>query len=283
MAEIGRINRLIITRIREYGAHLDGGESGDILLPKPDVPEHCKPGDAVEVFVYVHVTDRLRATTRKPYATVGEFARLRVKANTAAGAFLDWGMPKDLLVPRREQVTGMEAGRSYLVYVFLDAKSNRIIASARLDRFLSREPPDYAEGQAVDLLIYEETDLGYKALINSSHGGLLYKNEVFQKLAIGQQLRGYIKNIREDQKINLILQKTGYQRVDGVSQDILKKIKELGGRIAITDKSPPEEIYARFGVSKKTFKKAIGTLYKKRLISMDANGVKIAGFVKSRN
>ena len=282
MAQIGRINRLKIKRMRDYGAHLDGGESGDILLPKTQVPKKCRPGDEVEVFVYMAGTGRLRATTQKPDATVGQFAKLRVKANTSSGAFLDWGLPKDLLVPKREQLAKMEEGRSYIVFVFLDEKSSRITASAKLDKFLSQQPPDYDEGDAVDLIIYDRTDLGYKALVNHAYGGMVYKNEVFQKLFIGQQLKGYIKKIRDDHKIDLSLQQSGYQRVDDISRTILNALKSHGGRIAVTDKSPPEDVYALFGVSKKTFKKAIGALYKKRRITIDANGIKLAGRGKEK-
>jgi len=275
MAQIGRINKLTIKRKRDYGAHLDGGESGDIILPKRYVPEKCRPGDEVEVFVYVNREDRLRATTQRPYATVGQFAKLRVKATTPSGAFLDWGLQKDLLVPKREQLARMEEGKSYVVFVFLDEKSNRITASAKLDKFLGQQPPDYAEGEEADLIIFDKTDLGYKAVVNNSHLGMVYKNEVFQKLHIGQQLKGYIKKIREDHKIDLRLQQSGYQKIDDISRTILNTLKKHGGRIAVTDKSPPANIYARFGISKKVFKKAIGALYKKRLITMDGQGIKI--------
>jgi predicted RNA-binding protein (virulence factor B family) len=275
MAQIGRINKLRVTRKRDYGVHLDGGESGDILLLKKYAPENCKPGDEVEVFVYADGPNRLRATTQKPYAAVGQFAKLRVAANTSSGAFMDWGLQKDLLVPKKEQHASMEEGKSYVVFVFLDEKSKRITASAKLDKFLGLQQPDYAEGEEVDLIIYDKTDMGYKAVINNAHGGMIYKNEVFQQLHIGQQLKGYIKKIRTDNKIDLSLQQPGYQKVDAVARSILKTLKEHGGKIAITDKSGPEEISALFGISKKTFKKAIGALYKKRLISIEANCIKL--------
>ena len=276
MVEIGRINKLTIKRRLDYGAHLDGGESGDILLPKKYVPKKCQPGDEVEVFVYVDREERLRATTQKPYVTVGQFAKLRVVANSSSGAYLDWGLQKDLLVPKREQHAKMEEGKSYVVFVFLDKKTNRITASSKLDKFLDLQSPNYDEGEEVDLFICYKTDLGYKAVVNNSHWGMVYKNEVFQKLHIGQQLKGYIKIIREDLKIDISLQQSGYQRVDNISQSILKTIKDLGGSIAVTDKSPPDDIYSLFGVSKKIFKKAIGALYKKRLITIDTNGIKLA-------
>lgn len=275
MAEIGRLNRLRIKRVRDYGVYLDGGESGNILLPKRYVPEKCQLGDEVEVFVYVDREERLRATTRKPYATVGQFAKLRVVANTVSGSFLDWGLQKDLLVPKSEQETRMEEGKAYVVFVFLDEKTNRITASTKLDKFFSLQPPTYKEGEEVSLIILEKIELGYKAVVNHTHVGMLYRNEVFQKLLIGQQLKGYIKKIREDRKIDLSLQQPGSLGFDDVSRAVLNKIKDHGGRIAVTDDSPPEEIYALFGVSKKNFKKAIGALYKKRLITIAPDGVRL--------
>jgi predicted RNA-binding protein (virulence factor B family) len=275
MAQIGRINRLTVTRIRDYGAHLDGGESRDILLPKRYVPKNCHPGDEAEVFVFPEGEKLLRATTQKPYAFVGQFASLRVKANTSSGSFLDWGLQKDLLVPKREQQVRMEEGNSYIVFVFLDEKTNRITASAKLDRFLNLQLPQYEEGSEVDLLICARTDLGYKAIVNNAHWGMIFKNEIFQDIRIGQQLKGYIKKIRPDHKIDLRLQQSGYEKIDDISRSILKTLKKHGNTIAVTDNSPPEEIYALFGISKKTFKKAIGALYKKRRITIDNNTIRI--------
>ncbi|MFH1076468.1 MAG: S1-like domain-containing RNA-binding protein [Pseudomonadota bacterium] len=275
MAEIGRINKLTIKKKLEQGVYLDGGEFGDIFLPQKHAVGNCQPGDEVEVFVYIDREERLRATTEKPYATVGQFAKLQVVANELSGAYLDWGLQKNLLVPKREQHTKMEEGKSYVVFVFLDRKTNRIAASSKLDKFLDLQPADYDEGEEVDLFIYDKTALGYKVIVNNAHWGMVYGNEVFQKLHIGQQLKGYIKTIREDLKIDISLQQSGYQRVDSVSQSILKTIKDLGGSIAVTDKSPPEDIYSLFGVSKKTFKKAIGILYKKRFITIGAKGIKL--------
>lgn len=277
MARIGRINRLTIKRVGDSGAHLDGGESGDILLPIREVPPHCRAGDEIEVFVYPDREGGLRATTIKPGAMAGQFAILRVVATSAAGAWLHWGMKDDLLVPKSEQLVRMAAGRSYVVFVSLDEESGRIFASSKLDKFLSRQPPPYEEGEEVDLIVYEQTELGYKAVINQAHGGMVYKNEVFKPLQIGHELQGYIKKIRDDHKIDLSLQQSGYQAVDDVSRTILDAIRAHGGRIAVTDKSPPEEIYALFGISKKIFKKGIGALYKKRLISIDLQGIRLAG------
>lgn len=275
MVEIGKINKLTIIRKLDYGTQLDGGESERVLLAKKDSPQNCQPGDELEVFVYEDREKHLLATTKMPYATVGQFAKLQVVADSPSGAYLDWGMQKDLLVPRSEQHSKMETGKSYIVFIFLDKKTNRVTASTKLDKFFSSQPPNYHEDEEVDLIIYDKTDLGYKAIINNSHLGIVYKNEVFQPLHIGQQLKGYIKKIREDLKIDLSLQQSGYQRVDDVSRGILKTIKDLGGKITVTDKSRPEEIYSLFGVSKKTFKRAIGALYKRRLITLEKDGIKL--------
>lgn len=275
VVEIGRINKLRVKTAQAYGIHLDGGEEGDILLLTKDVPEKCNPGDELEVFIYQDREDQLRATTKIPYVTVGQFARLQVVAASPSGAYLDWGLATDLFVPKSEQQDNMKEGRSYVVFVFLSGKNGRIIASSKLDKFFSPQPPNYEEGEEADLLIYDKTTLGFRAVVNSSHDGMIYENEVFQKLLIGRHLKGYIKKIREDGKIDLCLQQPGYQKVDVISQNILNTIKDHGGKIGLTDKSPPEDIYSQFGVSKKTFKKAIGFLYKKRLVTIDNNGVKL--------
>ncbi len=275
MVKIGRINKLTVTGKQAYGVHLDGGEAGDILLRNKFVPKRCNPGDELEVFVYVDRENHLQATTQTPAATVGQFASLQVVANTSSGAYLDWGLENDLFVPKSEQQDNMKEGESYVVFVFLSERTNRITASSKLTKFLDSQPPNYKEGEEVDLLIHEKTAMGYGALVNRAHAGMIYKNEVFQNLGIGQELKGYIKKIREDQKIDISLQQAGYQRVDAVSQTILDTIKKKGGSVAVTDKSPPDEIYALFGVSKKVFKKAIGALYKKRLVTLDSNGIKI--------
>jgi hypothetical protein len=198
-----------------------------------------------------------------------------VKTSTAAGAFLDWGIENDLFVPKSEQQDNMREGKSYVVFIFLNEQNNRITASSKLDKFLDLQPPEYEEGEKVDLIIYAKTDLGYNAVVNGSHSGMIYENEVFQKLVIGQRLQGYIKKIREDLKIDLRLQQSGYRQVDEVSETILNIIKDCGGMVAVTDKSPPEDIYNLFGVSKKVFKKAVGSLYKKRLIIIDVDGIRL--------
>lgn len=275
MVQIGKINMLSIKGMQDYGIHLEGGELGDILLRGTYAVPRYQLGDKIEVFVYVDRDQRLIATTQKPYAVVGEFAKLRVVANSTAGAFMDWGLENDLFVPKSEQQENMREGKYYVVFIFLSEKSNRITASSKLDKFLDLQPPRYEEGEKVDLIVYAETDLGYSAVVNSSHSGMIYDNEVFQDLVIGKRLQGYIKKVREDGKIDLRLQQTGFRGVDDISHTILETLKNRGGMVAVTDKSPPEDVYALFGVSKKVFKKAIGALYKKRLIVIDTDGIKL--------
>jgi len=275
MLQIGKMNSLKIKTIQRSGVYLDAEGAADLFLPKRSVPETNHVGDVIEVFVYVDKENTLQGTIQKPLATVGEYATLKVVSDSPAGAFLDWGMENDLLVPKAEQQHKMVAGKSYVVFIFLSEKTNRIVASSKLDKFLSSESPDYKEGESVDLILFEKTDLGYRALINRAHAGMIYSNEVFQELRIGQELKGYINKIREDQKIDLVLQQAGYQGVDAVSKAILAIIQEQGGNVPVTDKSPPDDIYALFSVSKKVFKKAIGALYKKRIIRIDADGISL--------
>lgn len=275
MVQIGKMNKLFVKGMQAYGLHLDGGTLGDILLRGSFGAEKYQPGDEIDVFVYVDREQRLLATTQKPHATVGEFASLKVVANGAAGAFMDWGLENDLFVPKSEQQNNMREGQHYVVFLFFSEKHQRITASSKLEKFLGPQSPEYFEGEKVELIVYAETELGYSAVVNSSHAGMIYKNEVFQKLTVGQKLQGYVKKVREDLKIDLRLQQTGYQSVDDISQNILDTIRSCGGMVAVTDKSPPEDIYAAFGVSKKVYKKAIGALYKKRLITIDPDSIKL--------
>ncbi|MCW0483548.1 CvfB family protein [Gaoshiqia sediminis] len=276
MAAIGLMNELEVLKTVDFGVYLDGGPHGEILMPKRYVPENCQVGDTVEVFIYLDSEDRLVATTDKPYVMVGEFAKLKVVSTTAIGAFLDWGLPKDLLVPFREQQVKMEEGKSYLVFVYLDDESQRIVASSKLDKFVDNIPVDYEVGEEVDLIIAGQTDMGYKAIIDNSHWGLIFKNEVFQPLKIGDKLKGFIKNIRPDEKIDLSLEKAGYEKIDSISQSVLDKLKEANGFLPFNDKSDPDVISKTFGISKKNFKKAIGALYKQRLINIEDQGIRLA-------
>ena len=276
MADIGKMNTLQVLRASDFGLFLDGGELGDILLPKHYAADSLRPGDTVEVFIMLDSEDRLTATTLKPYAMVDEFAHLRVVSVSGVGAFLDWGMPKDLLVPFREQKIKMREGESYMVRIYLDRASGRLAASSKLDKFLDKTEANYEAGEKVDLLVCAKTDLGYKAIINGSHWGLVFHNEVFHPLERGRRLEGFIKLVREDGKIDLCLQKPGYEKVTDLTDVILNHIKKQGGFMPITGKSSPEEIRALFGVSKKTYKQAIGALYKKRLITFEDTGTKLA-------
>lgn len=276
MVEIGRINNLRVVKEVDFGVYLDGGELGEILLPqKYVVPEDYEKTGFLDVFIYLDSEDRLIATTEKPYAMVGEFAFLKVVAVNKFGAFLDWGLAKDLLVPYREQKLDMEEGRSYIVYIYVDEESQRIAATAKVDKFLDLTPTDYAEGEEVNLMIYKQTDIGYKAIINSAHWGVLYKNEVFQKLNIGEQIKGYIKKIREDGKIDLSLQKTGFEFIDETAKSILELLQAQNGFLPVTDKSSPETISDLLGISKKSFKRAVGSLYKKRIITLNDDGIRL--------
>ena len=275
MAEIGKMNTLQVLRSSDFGLFLDGGKLGDVLLPNRYVSGNLKPGDNVEVFVMLDSEDRLTATTQKPYAMVDEFANLRVVSVTGIGAFLEWGMPKDLLVPFREQKIKMCEGQSYMVRIYLDHASNRLAASSKLDKFLDKTVAAYEDTEKVDLLICAKTDLGYKAIINGAHWGVIFHNEVFQSLERGQRMEGFIKQVRDDGKIDLCLHKPGYEKVTDLTEVILNHIKQQGGFMPITGKSSPGEIHALFGVSKKTYKQAIGALYKKRLIEFTDNGTKL--------
>jgi len=275
MAEIGKMNSLTVLRSTAHGLFLDGGEIGDILLPGRYAPRGKNPGDMIDVFLMFDSEDRLIATTLKPLAMVGEFAWLRVVSSSGAGTFLDWGLPKDLLVPFREQTVKMLAGRSYMVRIYLDSVSNRIAATARLDRFLDKTPARFKVGQAVELLICARTDLGYKAIVDGTHWGMIFHNNVYRPIASGQRIQGYIQQIREDGKIGLCLDPPGYGRVGDVADTILAYLDKQGGFMPVTDKTPPEEIHALFGVSKKAYKQAVGALYKARRITFEEGGTRL--------
>jgi len=274
MLNIGKINTLNVVKKQGPDVYLDNGTSAKVLLADKKLPDNCQVGDALDVFVYVDSEGHLAATTKMPLAQVDDIAWLKVVSLNYVGAFLDWGLPKDLLVPFSEQHHEMEVGKSYLVKVFLDDK-NRIAATTKIDRFIADESVDFEVGQKVSLIIADKTDLGFKAIVNNTHWGLLYQNELFQPLKRGQKLDGYIKQIREDGKIDLILNQPGYGKVLSLTDNILNKLKENNGALMLSDKSPPEAIYAAFGVSKKVFKQAIGALYKKQLITIDKNGIKL--------
>ena len=274
MIQIGIYNYLPVVKEVDFGVYLDGDSFGEILLPSRYVPKGCSVGDILEVFIYNDSEDRIIATTEKPYAIAGEFAFLKVVDVTQVGAFMDWGLPKDLLVPFAEQKEKrMEKGKYYVVRIYLDEKSKRIAASPKVSKFLDNEAPGYKKWEEADLLIYAKTDMGYQAVVNNSHTGLIYETEVFSSLKIGQKKEGFIKKIRGDGKIDLSLQRPGYGKIEGIAEKILKELKEEGGFISVSDKSAPEIIYSKFGVSKKNYKKAVGYLFKKRVISISDKGI----------
>ncbi len=273
MVEIGKINNLQVVKSLDHGIYLDGEELGEILMPSRYVPESCEVGDSLDVFIYLDSADLLIATTETPYVMVGECAYLKVLDVNQAGAFLDWGLPKDLLVPYGEQISPLKIGQSYTVLVYLDENTNRIAATQKLDSRLSEEAQYFKPEQAVDLLIFGKTELGYKAVINNTHIGLIYKNEVFQTLSHGEKLKGFIKTIREDKKIDLCLQLSGKDARDDLNTRIINHLRKNDGESALTDKSSPEDIYQCFAVSKKNYKKALGALYKKKLILIEKDKI----------
>lgn len=275
MAILGKINPLKVVKEVDFGLYLDGGSDGEILLPIRYVPENAKIGDVIPVFIYNDSEDRLIATTEKPYVMVGEFACLEVVSVSEIGAFMEWGLMKHLFVPFREQRAKMVEGGAYPIFVYVDFDSKRITASAKLNKFIDMSHPELTEGQEVDLLIYQQTDLGWKAIVNQQYSGVLYKNEVFQDIYIGKILKGFVKQIREDDKIDLMLQKPGFEKIDDFSIKLHELLIEAGGFLPVSDKSPAEEIYNRFGISKKTYKKAVGDLYKKRLIIIEDSGIRL--------
>lgn len=277
MLKVGHYNRLQIIKEVDFGFYLDSGDEEweEILLPYNSAPKGCEVNDWLDVFIYFDSEDRVIATTERPHAVVNEFNLLRVASVEKVGAFMDWGLRKDLLVPFGEQKVRLKPGRSYIVWVYVDAASGRIVASTRLQKYMSDEPGQYEVGQVVELLITKETDLGYKAIINDAHWGFLYENEVFKKLRVGKKLRGYIKKVREDGKIDLSLTSLGYEKVGGIAETILEKLKAKGGFLPLTAKTPPAEIKAMFGVSKKNYKKAVSALYKQRLITVDDDGIRL--------
>lgn len=239
MVEIGKYNTLTVVKIVDFGVYLDGGERGEILMPKEYVPTNCSPDDEVEVFVYFDSEDRIVATTEIPAIQVGEFAFLKVVAVSKVGAFLGWGLRKDLFVPFREQRDPMVEGKSYLVYAYVDKASDRIVASTKIEKFLDQVFPDYEPGEEVEVLIARKTDLGYAVIVNHAHWGLVYDNEIFRPLKIGQKMRGYIKTVREDEKIDVSLQPAGYGKIEGLAGMILEKLKDYGGVLDLSDKSEP--------------------------------------------
>ncbi|KTC40653.1 GntR family transcriptional regulator [Pseudomonas putida] len=277
MALVGRYNALQVVKHTDFGLYLDGGADGEILLPNRYIPKDIPSEDEdwLNVFVYLDSEDKLLATTEKPKVQVGEFASLKVVEINSIGVFLDWGLPKDLLLPFSEEKRQMKAGEYCVVHVYLDKRTRRITATARLDRYLDKVPPAYQAGQEVDLLVVEETDMGFKAIINNAHWGLIHKNEVFKFLRSGKQEKGYIKELRSDGKIALSLQPVGAQLASSLNAQILDKLRANQGTLPVSDKSDPQVISDLFGVSKGNFKKAIGALYKDGQIVIHADRIEL--------
>lgn len=277
MARIGERATLTILREQPFGLFLDAGdELGEVLLPRREMPREWRIGGEVNVFLYHDSEDRPVATLKHPKAMPGEFAYLEALDVTGVGAFLDWGLPKDLLLPFREQKEQrIEVGKSYVVRVTVDEASGRIIATRKLGRFLDQTPPDYAAGQEVELMLYGRTELGYKAIVNSRHTGVLFANEVFRRLKAGERTKGYVVQVRPDRKIDLSLYPPGRTRIDDLESRIEAELERRGGFWALCDSSPAEEIHRELGVSKKAFKQATGALFRKRRIVIEDDGIRL--------
>lgn len=267
--KLGEYNKLMINRFVDFGAYLIDEQGNEVLLPKRYLSGEEELDDYLEVFVYNDSENRPVATTERPFATVGQFCLMRVKAVNAIGAFLDWGLvAKDLLVPFREQRVRMQAGRSYIVYVYLDPSSERIVASAKLDKFLGNTLPDYYHRQKVDVLITQQLEIGYRVILDGKFWGMIYNNELYQQVNIGEHHIGFIKQVRDDGKIDVTLAKIEKMRIDDVADNILNYLQQNGGSMALNDKSSPDDILRTFNCSKKDFKKALGLLYKQHKVSL---------------
>ena len=273
LAKIGRKNLLEIVKLEAHGAYLQGGWLGEILLPKRFVPEDAEIGDPINVFVYLDSEDRYIATTQTPKAQVGEVAFLKCVAINKTGAFFDWGLPKDLLVPFNQQHMPLQEGQSYLLYIYTDPETHRIAASTKLNKFIKQTNNNYQQGEAVSLQIHSRTDLGYSTIINQDTWGMIFYSDVVKPLKTGQQVTGFIKRVREDDKIDLSLHAPGFAKIESLADKILVLLKKNGAYLPLSDKSPPELIYEQLSASKKSFKTAIGTLYRKNLIRIEKDGI----------
>ncbi len=276
MMQLGKRNDMTVLREVDFGVYLDGGDLGDVLLPRRYVPEDCRVGSTVNVFLYLDQEERLIATTEHPLIEVGRIAYLEVKWVNQYGAFLDWGLMKDLFCPFREQKMRMVQGRSYIVYCYIDSLTHRIVATAKIEKFLSKERPPYHHGDIVNILIQQKTELGFKAIVEGQYSGQIYQNELFKDMHTGDQMQAFVKNVREDGKIDLILQEHGKKHVMDFEDQLLQYIRKHDGYCPFHDKSLADDIYAEFQVSKKTFKKAVGGLYKKNLITIEDDCLRLA-------
>lgn len=274
MIKIGQLNNLRVIKEVSFGLYLDGGEYGDILLPNKYVPKGAKVNDILDVFIYFDSEDKIIATTLRPHTQLGRCAFLKVIDVNSVGAFLDWGLDKDLLVPGPEQLHPMQKDKFYIVYVKQDNKG-RLIASSRLDHFLDKTPAYLKQGDEVNLLIAETTDLGNKVIINNSHWGLIHSGDIFQTLTYGKRMPGYIKTVREDGKIDVVIRKMGQDNIHELAARILSELNKKGGFLPLHDKSSPLDIKRALGESKKSFKSAIGHLYKLGKINIESHGIRL--------
>ncbi|MBL7760646.1 MAG: RNA-binding protein [Sediminibacterium sp.] len=272
--QVGNYNTLKVSRKVDFGFYLDDGAEG-ILLPKRFAPKDLRIGDEIRVFVYHDSDNRLIATTQIPKAVVGEIARLKVVSVTRQGAFMDWGLMKDLFVPASKQVSGMRLGGEYLVMPYIDEMTGRVAATEKIENLMQNDELTVKELEMVDLLVYRTSELGYVMIINNKHIGILHGNEVFQQLQIGDRVKGFIKKIRPDHKIDLVLGKPGFDKVEDEAEKILRLLRENNGYLPYHDKSDPEDIYAFFGMSKKTFKMTTGNLYKQQKIAFTKTGIQL--------
>lgn len=273
--QLGNYNKLRIVKAVDFGLYLDGGDYGDILLPKRYVNANWTPGDEVTVFIYLDNEERLVATTETPLATVGTFACLEVAWVNRFGAFLNWGLMKDLFCPFREQKQRMEKGQRHVVYVTVDEESFRIVASAKVEKFLSKEVPPYRNGDAVDILVWQRTEMGYKVIVNNQYQGLVYHDKIYGKFSVGERRKAFVERLREDGKLDIALQQPGYGGVMDFADVLLAYLETHGGTCPVGDKSDADQIKALFNVSKKTFKKAVGDLYRRRIATPEEHSVKL--------
>ncbi|MBE3673874.1 CvfB family protein [Pseudoalteromonas distincta] len=275
MSYLGTTQTLFVKEVSNEGAYLDGHDLGEVFLPKQEIKHELEAGDSISVFIFLDNANLATATIKKPHAQVGEYALLRVKEINSIGAFLDWGLEKDVLAPFNEQKPRMQEGHSYLVRLYLDNASQRICASNNFNRFLSKDEPQYTHLQEVDLIVAGKTDIGYKVLIKESHFGVVFYNMVFKSLFVGQKLKGYIQKVRDDGKIDVVLEKPGMGKVSDLGETIMQKLKNEGGVIPLGDKSDPEAIKKMFSTSKANYKKAIGGLFKQELIDIEAKSIRL--------
>lgn len=277
MIKIGQINSLEVIKKADFGVFLDGDDYGSVLLPNKHVPEGTELGDHIGVFLYFDSESQLAATIDKPIAQVGEWGLMKIEGINQTGAFVNWGIKeKDLLIPFSEQRARFTAGQNILVYVYTDKASGRIVGTTKFNKWLDKTPANYEVNEEVDLIIAERSQLGYKAIVNGKHWGMIFPSDVFGKLFIGKKLKGYIKQVREDGKIDLSLQKVGVAKMDDLSSKIIDLLEKKGGFLPLNDKSSPEAIFDAFRTSKGTYKKTIGGLYKQGKIVIEKDGIRLA-------